>query len=218
MYAARPECAQLSMPATLPISFILHPHLSPMPPSKCPGCQQVFEDPRGFANHKRQCCEVKGATAQCLKQFQARDDKGNRILTHATQIGDGRLRVEEGQDGLTSIVVDGMPLVHLDLLLILVRSNLNAIRMRSPTFQPPNCIPLADRIERFDFQSTIRMRFHRIHLLCPTRHISYILANLVMRKTSSLETLETILHLHLPPQSHQHTTPVRIPMGSIMYI
>jgi hypothetical protein len=104
---------------TWPISFILHrPHLSPMPPSKCPGCQQVFEDPRGFANHKRQCRQVKVAAARRLKQFQARNDKNNR--THATQTGDGRSCIEEGRDGPASIVVDGMPLVRLDPLLALV--------------------------------------------------------------------------------------------------
>ena len=80
----------------------------------------MFEDPHGFANHKRQCREVKGATARRLKRFQARNDKGNRIPTHATQTGDGRSCVEEGRDGPASIAVDGMTLVRLDPLLTLV--------------------------------------------------------------------------------------------------
>jgi hypothetical protein len=93
-----------------------------MPPSKCPGCQRVFEDPRGFANHKRQCRQVKVTTARCLKQFQARNDRGNRSPTQVLQAGDGSSHVEEGQGGPVSIGVDGIHLVHLDLLSTLDRS------------------------------------------------------------------------------------------------
>ena len=92
---------------------------SPMPPSKCPGCQQLFEDPRGFANHKRQCCQIKVATARHLKQLQARNDEANRNLTQASQAGGGSSRVEEGQGGPAGIRVDGIHLVRLDLLLTL---------------------------------------------------------------------------------------------------
>ena len=118
---------------------------SPMPPSKCPGCQQLFEDPLGFSNHKRQCCQVKVTIVQRLKEFQTRKDKGNRSLTQVPQAGDNSSRVEEGQGGPATIAVDGMPLVCLGLQLTLVQSDLSAIiRMRSPTSQPQNCVPLAD--------------------------------------------------------------------------
>ena len=90
-----------------------------MPPSKCPGCQQVFEDPRGFANHKQECHQIKVATARHLKQFQARNDEANRNPTQASQAGDGSSRVDEGQGGPVGIGVDGMHLVRLDLLLTL---------------------------------------------------------------------------------------------------
>ncbi len=217
----RPDHAQLSMPHHAQYySFYITHICSPMPSSKCPGCQQVFEDPCGFANHKRQCCQVKVATAWHLKQFQARNDKNNRILTHATQTGDGRLHIEEGWDGPASIAVDGMPLVRLDPLLALAWSHLNAIRTKCPTPQPPSCIHLADRIKRFDFQSGIRMSFHCILLLWLSRCITFLLANLVMtqRRILSLETLKVYLHLHLLSLSQRHTAPVPIPMGSIIYI
>ena len=79
-------------------------------------------------------------------------DKGNRSLTQVPQAGDDGSHVEEGQGGSATIAVDGMPLVHLSLQLTLVQSDLSAIiRMRSPTSQPQNCIPLADRIKSFNF-------------------------------------------------------------------
>jgi hypothetical protein len=94
-----------------------------MPPSKCPGCQKEFEDPRGFANHKRRCILVNVVTARHFKQLKARGDKGKRKLTQASQAGAGNVHVEEGQGGPTTIAADGdngtsMPLVCLDLLLI----------------------------------------------------------------------------------------------------
>jgi hypothetical protein len=190
-----------------------------MLPSKCPGCQQLFEDPRGFANHKWQCRQVKVTTVRRLKEFQARKDKGNRSLTQVRQAGDDSSHVEEGQGGPATIAVDGMPLVHLGLQLTLVQSDLSVIiRMRSPASQPQNCVPLANRIERFDFPSTMRMRFHHILLLCPTRDITYFLANLVRRKMSSLENPNAFLHPCLPPQSRRHTAPAQIHMGYIAYI
>ena len=59
-----------------------------------------------------------------IKQLQARNDKG-RILTQASQAGDGSARIEEGQGGPAGIVIDGdgdtsAPLVRLYLLLIIV--------------------------------------------------------------------------------------------------
>ncbi len=95
-----------------------------MPPSKCPGCQKEFEDPRGFANHKRHCILVNVVTARCFKQLKARRNKGKINLTQASQAGAGSAHVEEGQGGLTTTAADGdngtsTPLVRLDLLLII---------------------------------------------------------------------------------------------------
>lgn len=188
-----------------------------MPPSKCPGCQRVFEDPRGFANHKRRCRKVKGATARRLLQYRARSIQ---IPTQALQTGDGSLHMEEGRAGPVSIAVDGMHLVRLDPLLALVLSHLNAIRTKFPAPQPPSCVHLADLIERSAFLSAIRITFPRILLLCLTRHITSILANLVMMRTSFSETLKTYSNLHFLPLSHlhRHIALVLIPMGSIEYI
>jgi hypothetical protein len=59
------------------------------------------------------------------------------------------------------------------------------------------------------------MSSHRILHLCLTRHITFILPNLAMRRMLSLETLKIYLDLRLLPLSHRHTTPVLIHMGSI---
>ena len=61
---------------------------------------------------------------QCIKQLQARNDKGG-ILTQASQARDGSACIEKGQGRPASIVIDGngdtsAPLVHLYLLLIIV--------------------------------------------------------------------------------------------------
>lgn len=210
------------VPGQYQLFYIAHIR-PPMPPSKCPGCHQEFKDPRGFANHKRQCIHVKVATARRFKQLLAKNNKGKRSQIQALQAGDGNAHIDEGQGGPVSIVVDcdnatSMPLVRLDLLLITVYSHLNAIRMKSPASQPPSCVHLADRIERFACQSAIRMSFRRILLPSLTWRITFNIANLVMRKTSSLKALEAHLHLKVLPLSHQHITPVPIPMGSIVYI
>ena len=163
-----------------------------MPPSKCPGCQQEFDDRRGFANHKWQCIHVRLTTVRRFKQLQARNQ--------ASQAGDGSAHIEHGQSRPDSIVVEGdgdtsAPLVYLYLLLIFVRSHVNASRMKSPTPQLLSYVPLASRIERFDFQSVIKMTFHHTHLLWLIKLNMIIQPYPATRRTSSLDTPKAYFHL-----------------------
>jgi hypothetical protein len=171
-----------------------------MPKILCIGCKRLFEDPRGYSNHKRRCNHnIDAERARRLQQLESTQHDLNQI-----QFDGGGEEIYEGQQGVVNTAegvdddtnMDVPVRLILDLLLIQVLSHhVNMSRMKFLAPQPPNCAHLADPIGKFVFQTAIGMNFHRSPPLSLIKSISMTLIIPVPMLILFLEALKTCLDL-----------------------